>query len=407
MKKAYLHTFGCKVNQYETQLFRESLARDGYEVTDHIGEADLIFVNSCTVTGEADRQCRQLLRRLTRENVTARILVGGCYAVRGAAELRALSERIEVWTGRQVEEYRAKSITRFSDHARAFIKVQDGCDAFCSYCIVPYVRPVLRSRAPDEIAQEVASLVAQGCPEIVLSGVRLGKYDGGLPALLRMLGALSGTFRMRLSSLEINEVSPELVELMAREPQKICAHLHLPLQSGSDTVLRRMNRPYASAAFAERLAGIRALVPEAGFSTDVIVGFPGETDREFEETYRFIERQEFSRLHVFTFSPRSGTPAAAMPDRPPREVVQERSRLLRELDACLQERFWRRWIGTRRWAVSDGDGDTVITDNYVRLHIGNNPQCRSSLVPVHIGEKGGKPWGDIETGRGMTDPCLH
>jgi len=393
MKKAYLHTFGCKVNQYETQLFRETLTRDGYVFSDNANDADIIFVNTCTVTGEADRQCRQLLRRLLKKNATARILVSGCYAVRDKEELRRISDRIEIVTARKSDDASSAAISEFSGHSRAFIKIQDGCDAFCSYCIVPHVRPVLWSRPVPEIVAEISSLAAKGYAEMVLSGIRLGKYVGGLPALLRTLLVLPGNFRLRLSSLEINEAGDDLVELMASEPDRICAHLHVPLQSGSDTVLKRMNRPYSSAQFAARLDRIRAVLPAAGISTDVIVGFPGETDLEFDATRGFIEENSFSRLHVFAFSPRSGTPAAGMPERPSPHTVSERSLVLRDIDARLQEKFWRRWIGTCRPAVREGSGQTLLTDNYIRLETdADSSGISPSIMTVKIIEKNGKPW---------------
>ncbi len=395
MKKAYLHTFGCKVNQYETQLIREQLRIQGYDLTTRSEEADLVIVNSCSVTAEAERQCRQLLRKTARVNPRAEIIATGCYAVRSQQELSNLAPSIKVMADKNKFIHDAKAITSFNEHSRAFVKIQDGCDAFCSYCIVPYVRPVLWSKPHDEIVKEVQQLITSGYPEIVLTGIRLGKYDGGLSALLKDLISLEGDFRIRLSSLELLEVTPELLTLMSANPGKLCSHLHIPLQSGSDTVLRRMNRPYTQKKFAEIIASVKSHLPDCGITTDVIIGFPGESDSEFNETYDFLQKQSLSKLHVFTYSPRPGTKAALSREHVPVHIVKQRYKMLQELDRELGEKFWRSFIGSTRTVVREGKKGTALTDNYIRLRVNSTSHSNfNGILNMTIKEHEGAPMGE-------------
>ncbi len=299
-----LLTLGCKVNQYETQYAREMLELNGYVQAGDGQPADLCLVNTCTVTHEGDAKSRQLIRRLHQANPEAAIVVMGCYAARDPDTVAQLPGVVQVITSKEhlaedLAPYgvtqRPEGISRFDDHQRAFVKVQDGCLLKCSYCIIPTVRPILSSRPAEEIVSEVSRLTASGFQEIVLTGIHLGHYGidlcKGLPRsewlrlwdLLDRLAELPGDFRIRLSSLEAAEVRDDLVRALARHP-RICPHLHLCLQSGSDRILTRMKRRYTRAGFLERCRRIRDALDRPAFSTDVIIGFPGETDEDFEAT---------------------------------------------------------------------------------------------------------------------------
>lgn len=410
MKKAYLHTFGCKVNQYESQVLRENVGRAGYVFSKDYKTADTVFLNTCTVTHEADRRCRQLIRQISRRNPKAKIVVTGCYAIRSPRELAQISSSVEVAPEKEkiFEKkdflFKDSAITDFFGHTRAFVKIQDGCDAYCSYCIVPYVRPRMLSKPRNGVINEIKRLLDSGYVEIVLSGVRLGRYKYGLTKLLSELIDIPGKFRIRLSSLEINEVNRELLKLMQVHKDRICCHLHLPLQSGSDSVLRKMNRPYLTDDFSSKLDMARKYLPDAGITTDVIVGFPCETDIDFKKTYDFIKSHKFSRLHVFKFSPRAGTKAFGLHSKVPGKTANERSMILRELDDKLQSKFWRSFIGCTRQVILEKEKNTALTDNYIRLDFVNNSHGSSmhrlgsrsninSIFTVKITEISGKPSG--------------
>ncbi len=336
-----LVTLGCKVNQYETQYAREMLELNGYREAADGEPADLCLVNTCTVTHEADAKGRQAIRRLAHDNPGAAIVVMGCFATRDPQTVARLPGVTKVITDKErlAESLREfgvtavpAAITRFDGHQRAFVKVQDGCQLNCSYCIIPHVRPVLRSRPPEDIVAEVRGLVEHGCQEIVLTGVHLGHYgidlSRGRPMdrwrrlwhLLEQLAGLKGDFRIRLSSLEAAEVRDDLVRVLAGHP-RICPHLHLSLQSGSDRILSAMKRRYRRAGFLERCRRLRAALDEPAFTTDVIIGFPGETEADFADTCSLVREAGFCKLHIFSFSPRLGTPAAALPGAPPPQIV--------------------------------------------------------------------------------------
>jgi threonylcarbamoyladenosine tRNA methylthiotransferase MtaB len=360
-----LFTLGCKVNQYETQFVREMLEGAGYAAA--VGEepADLCLVNTCTVTGEGDAKSRQLIRRLHSENPGAAIVVMGCYATRDPDAVRRLPGVTSVVTDkdRLVEELQPfgvmtvpSGISRFDDHQRAFVKVQDGCLLNCSYCIIPSVRPTVRSRPVEEIAAEVERLVAAGYHEIVLTGIHLGHYGidlcRGRPKsewtrlwhLLERLDRLASDFRIRLSSLEAAEARGDLIRVLAERP-RVCPHLHLCLQSGSDRVLERMKRRYRSAGFLERCRRIRNALDNPAFTTDVIVGFPGETDADFAATCRVARDVGFAKVHVFSYSAREGTPAATWRDSVPPRVIRERRRHMEQVAAETAHTYARTLLG--------------------------------------------------------------
>ncbi len=360
-----LLTLGCKVNQYETQLVKEMLEQSGYREADEGEPAELCVVNTCTVTHEADAKGRQTIRRLAHDNPGAAIVVMGCFATRDPVAVGRLPGVTKVVTDKRrlVEELRdfgvekiPSGITRFDGHQRAFVKVQDGCLLNCTYCIIPHVRPKLSSRSPDEIVAEIRGLVERGCPEIVLTGIHLGHYgidlSRGRPKaewrrlwhLLERLANLPGDFRIRLSSLEAAEVRDDLVRVLAGHP-RICPHLHLCLQSGSDRILAAMKRRYTSGGFLDRCRRLREALDEPAFTTDVIVGFPGETDADFEATCRIAREVGFCKIHVFSYSPRAGTLAANLTERIPPQIVAERRRRLQELESELFVEYAGRLIG--------------------------------------------------------------
>jgi threonylcarbamoyladenosine tRNA methylthiotransferase MtaB len=360
-----LVTLGCKVNQYETQYLKETLEVNGYVEATAGQPADLCVVNTCTVTHEGDAKSRQAVRRLHQEQPGAAIVVMGCYATRDPDAVARLPGVVKVVTDkdRLIEDLapfgvtlRPAGISRFDDHQRAFVKVQDGCLLSCAFCIIPQVRPTVRSRPAEEIEAEVGRLIAEGHQEIVLTGIHLGHYGidlcKGRPReqwtrlwhLLRRLGRLPGDFRIRLSSLEAAEARDDLVAALAAEP-RACPHLHLCLQSGSDCVLARMKRRYRSGGFVERCRRIRAALDRPALTTDVIVGFPGETEADFEATCRVVREVGFCRVHVFSYSPRQGTAAAAWPDDVPPAVKAWRRRRLLEIEREMADAYGRSLVG--------------------------------------------------------------
>lgn len=361
---ARLVTLGCKVNQYETQYVKELLESAGW-VEAGEGAAQLCVVNTCTVTQEGDAKSRQLIRRMANANPGAALVVMGCYATRAPQAVRNLPGVTHVITDKEhlAEQFapfgvRADldGISRFDDHQRAFVKVQDGCLLNCAYCIIPTVRPTIRSRPIDSICREVERLVASGYREIVLTGVHLGHYgldlSKGRPKdqwvrlwhLVDRLSTLGGDFRIRLSSLEAAEARDDLIASLARSP-RVCPHLHLCLQSGSDRILRAMKRRYTSAGVLERIRRIRRALDAPAFSTDVIVGFPGETDEDFDATCRVVREAGFSKVHVFSYSPREGTAAATMRDDVPPQVKAERRRRLQQIERELSGEYQRALVG--------------------------------------------------------------
>jgi threonylcarbamoyladenosine tRNA methylthiotransferase MtaB len=373
-KRCRLVTLGCKVNQYETQYLKEALELNGYVEAAEEQRPELCVVNTCTVTHEGDAKSRQAIRRLHHSYPDAAIVVMGCYATRDPDAVGKLPGVVRVVTDKErlLDDLapfgvtlRPAGITRFDDHQRAFVKVQDGCLLHCAFCIIPHVRPTLRSRLPEEIAAEVSRLAAEGYREVVLTGIHLGHYGidtcRGRPKhewvrlwhLVERLARLPGDFRIRLSSLEAAEARDDLVRVMATQP-RVCPHLHLCLQSGSDRILARMRRRYTSRGFLERVRRIRAALDQPALTTDIIVGFPGETDEDFEATCRVAREAGLCGIHVFSYSPRQGTAAASLPDDVPPEVKANRRRQLREIERELQARYLRSLVGRRLDVLVEG-----------------------------------------------------
>lgn len=354
-------TLGCKVNQYETEYIREGLLGIGYKDAQEAQEADLCIVNTCTVTNEGDSKSRQIIRRLARDNPASKIVVMGCYATRAPEEVAVLPNVTEVMTDkRELPDLLGRfgvtdvptGISGFGRRHRAYVKVQDGCLLRCSFCIIPHVRPKLTSRPLDHILEEVRRLCDNGYREVVLTGIHLGHYgvdwNRNLPKsewtrlshLVRAIAELPGDFRIRLSSIEATEVTRELINVMQEYREKVCPHLHISMQSGSDSVLQRMRRRWGSRRFLDRCQLLKESLDLPAITTDIIVGFPGETDQEFSETCAVAREVGFSKIHVFPFSARRGTPAADMRGQLPKRIKQERGRALSQLGVELRDTYF-------------------------------------------------------------------
>jgi threonylcarbamoyladenosine tRNA methylthiotransferase MtaB len=396
-------TLGCKVNQYETELVREGFARIGYEDAVDDQPADLCVVNTCTVTNEGDVKSRRMIRKLARENPHARIVVMGCYATRAPDELAALPNVVEVLTDkREIPDLLGRfgvidipnGISRMGTRHRAYVKVQDGCLLRCSYCIIPQVRPHVSSRPIEHIVDEVQQLVDNGYREIVLTGVHLGHYgvEGNwnkpkeewnrLSHLVRRLAQLPGEFRLRLSSIEATEVTRELIAVMAEFPERIAPHLHICLQSGSDAILRRMRRRWGTRLFLDRCRLVRESLDHPALTTDIIVGFPGETDDDFQATLDTCSAAGFSKIHAFSFSPRKGTPAASMSEIVSGDVKTDRSQRLGELERELRQTYMQSLVGRTEQVLVEG----VLVHSPRRL-LGTSGR----YVPVEICDTAAQP----------------
>ncbi|MDA0283641.1 MAG: tRNA (N(6)-L-threonylcarbamoyladenosine(37)-C(2))-methylthiotransferase MtaB [Planctomycetota bacterium] len=369
-----LVTLGCKVNQYETQLVKESLLSSGFREAAEDEAADLCFVNTCTVTGEADSKGRQLIRQLAKKNPGTRTIVMGCYATRDPEVLRDLPGVFEVVSDkRELPDVLNRlgivdipdGISHFDGRRRAFVKIQDGCILRCTYCIIPEVRPGLRSRSPESIYAEVRRLIDNGYREIVLSGIHVGHYGvdttrakSGLPPfrlwhLFEKLDRIPGDWRMRLSSIEAVEVNDEFIRTAA-SCEHLCPQFHPSLQSGSEAVLRRMRRRYSIEKFLDKLEQMREQLDNPAFTTDVIVGFPGETDAEFQETLAACRRARFMKIHVFPFSKRKGTPAADFENQVAPEVRKDRCQILSDLERDLAEEYYQTLVGRELEVLVEG-----------------------------------------------------
>jgi threonylcarbamoyladenosine tRNA methylthiotransferase MtaB len=414
-------TLGCKVNQYETQFVREGLLGIGYEDAVEEEAADLCIVNTCTVTNEGDSKSRQTIRRLARRNPGAKIVVMGCYATRAPEEVARLPNVTEVVTDkRELPDLLGRfgvtdvptGISTFGRRHRAYVKVQDGCMLRCSFCIIPSVRPQLTSRPVEHIFDEVRRLVDNGYREVVLTGIHLGHYgvewNRGAPKerwvrlshLVARIARLPGDFRVRLSSIEATEVTRELIDVLADHGDRVCPHLHISMQSGSDSVLRRMRRRWGSRRFIDRCELLKERLDRPAITTDIIVGFPGETDAEFAETIATSRAVGFSKIHVFPFSPRRGTPAATMPDQVPAHVQQERSRELAAIETQLREEYFASlrgrqlrvlvesrtdsgWLGTAcRYAPVELAADESSAGRLVDVTAGHACDGRILAVPI-------------------------
>ncbi|MDD4261337.1 MAG: tRNA (N(6)-L-threonylcarbamoyladenosine(37)-C(2))-methylthiotransferase MtaB [Syntrophaceticus schinkii] len=427
-ERVAFHTLGCKVNQEETASLMEMFRKRGFQLVDFKSPADVYIINTCTVTHTADQKSRQMIRRAISRQPDALVAVVGCYSqvspddvlaipgvdlvvgTRGRAKLVDLVEDIleKKRAGEFVKEVNAvdslESDLEFEQlplpdnpqRTRAFLKIEDGCDQYCAYCIIPDARGPVRSLSPELVKEQLGELICAGYREVVLTGVHTSAYGKDLPvginlaALLRDLVKMPGDFRIRLSSVEPVDVSEELLEVMASSP-RICRHLHLPLQSGDDEILEMMQRPYTTADYSELFQKAIKMIPDLAVTTDVMVGFPGETDRHFENTYDFIASLPFRDLHVFKYSPRPGTPAAEMSGQVKPRNKDERSRRLRELADTKARAFAEGALGEtldvlveRSYKKRPGYWQG-ITDNYLRVIFpSQEKELRGELLPVRM-----------------------
>jgi threonylcarbamoyladenosine tRNA methylthiotransferase MtaB len=404
--KVSIQTLGCKLNLAESERLAREMARAGYVIVSPPEKADIYVLNSCTVTGIADRKARQALRNMREANSDAVIIATGCYAERAPDEIRHI-EGVNFTLGNRdkgkLVEFLGSIAPAFIpddvEHGleanlrtRAFISVQDGCSNFCAYCIVPYVRGKEKSRPVDEIVTEVKDLVKDGYREIVLTGTEIGAYDFAginLKQLVKRLLSETGIARLRLSSLQPQELTPEFLDLW-RDP-RLCRHFHISLQSGSESVLKRMRRRYSAREYHDVVSLIRSRLPDAAITTDVIVGFPGETDAEFAESYNFAKEMDFARIHVFPYSPRPGTAAASMSGQIDGNIKKERSRRMLALSKESVRRFlmgflgkimrvlWESAIGGKAEGVWSG-----LTDNYIRVYIKSDGDLTNRFTDVKL-----------------------
>jgi threonylcarbamoyladenosine tRNA methylthiotransferase MtaB len=376
-------TLGCKVNFYESEGIWQLFKQEGYEQVDFEAAADVYVINTCTVTNTGDKKSRQVIRRAVRRNPEAIVCVTGCYAQTAAAEVAAIPG-VDIVVGTQdrdkllpmvrkfreqrqpinivrnimrTREYEEMDVPGFSDRTRGFLKIQEGCNNFCTFCIIPWSRGLMRSRKPENVLQQAQQLVEAGYEEIVLTGIHTGGYgvdltDYKLAALLRDLDRIDGIKRIRISSIEASQIDDDILDVLASS-DKLCRHFHVPLQAGDDAVLARMRRKYTTAEYGEKIARIQRIFPDVAITTDVIVGFPGETNEMFENGYRFMEQMNFSEMHVFPYSQRSGTPAAVMADQVDDAVKEERVHRLIALSEQMQLAYAKRFVGQTLEIISD------------------------------------------------------
>ena len=421
MKRAALHNLGCKVNAYETEAMQELLEQEGYEIVPFHEDADVYIINTCTVTNMADRKSRQMLHRAKKKNPDAVVVACGCYVqakqdeidesidivvgnnrkkniVEILAEYEASKEKQtvqkEVIDINHTDEYEELHLTKTAEHTRAYIKVQDGCNQFCSYCIIPFARGRVRSRSYDSVIAEVKKLAEGGYKEVVLTGIHLSSYgvDTGenLLSLIQGVHEVSGIERIRLGSLEPRIITEEFVQAIAKLP-KMCPHFHLSLQSGCDETLRRMNRRYTAEEYMDGCKLLRKYFDHPALTTDVIVGFPGETQEEFAASKAFVDQVDFYETHVFKYSRRQGTKAAAMENQIPETEKTRRSNELLELNKKKQKAYEERLIGTTQEVLMEEavqiDGETWQvghTKEYVKIGRKTEENLTNQLINVEI-----------------------
>lgn len=429
MATVAFQTLGCKVNHYETEAVWQLFKDAGYARVDFADHADVYVVNTCTVTNTGDKKSRQVIRRAIRQNPDSVICVTGCYAQTSPAEIMAIPG-VDVVVGTQdrhkmigyIEQFREErmpinavgnimkakiyeelDVPAFTDRTRASLKIQEGCNNFCTFCIIPWARGLMRSRQPEDVLKQAQQLVDAGYKEIVLTGIHTGGYgedlkDYNLAKLLKALESVNGLERLRISSIEASQITDEVLDVLKDSPI-VVRHLHVPIQSASDTVLRRMRRKYTMAEFGERITRLKEVLPDCAITSDVIVGFPGETEEEFMETFNFINDHKFSELHVFPYSKRTGTPAAMMDDQVEESIKEERVARLIALSDQLAKEYASKYEGELLEIIpeefSEEAGGRLVgyTDNYLRVAIEGDESMIGQLVRVKI-TKAGYPMND-------------
>lgn len=420
MKKAAFHTLGCKVNQYETEAMERLFEESGYEVVDENELADIYVINTCTVTNLSDRKSRQFIRKVKKVNDEAIVAVVGCYSQVAPDEVEEI-EGVDVVIGtsdrnrivelcekakvenkkfnivRDIKTYKSFEKIEVDDiksKTRAYIKVQDGCNQFCSYCIIPYARGPIRSRDVHDIICEAETFAKSGFKELVLTGIHVASYgkdlgDMDLGKLIWQISKIQGIERIRLSSVEANLITNEFMEILMKT-NKVCHHFHLSLQSGSNNILKKMNRKYTREEYKDKVDLIRKYMPDAGITTDIIVGFPGETESDFNETMEFAREIGFSKIHVFKYSPRKGTPAARYKEQVHGKIKNQRSSLLIDLGETLTEEFNEKFLGKSMDVLYEENVDGFYegyTTNYIRMKALSKHDIIGDIVETKIIDK--------------------
>lgn len=426
MPTVAFYTLGCKVNFYDTEAIWQLFKNEGYEQVDFESTADVYLINTCTVTNTGDKKSRQIIRRAVRRNPDAVIAVTGCYAQTSPAEIMAIEgvdlvigtqdrEKIMSFVGQiqgdrkpvnavrnimKTRDFEELDVPDFSDRTRAFLKIQEGCNNFCTFCIIPWSRGLSRSRDAHSVIEQAKQLVASGYKEIVLTGIHTGGYGDdmenyNLTSLLWDLDKVEGLERIRISSIEASQIDDAMIDVLNRS-SKMCRHLHIPLQAGEDSVLKRMRRKYTTEQFAAKIKRLHEAMPGVAITTDVIVGFPGETEEMFESGYRFMEELGFAEMHVFPYSKRTGTPAARMDEQVDEEVKNERVHKLIDLSERMQLQYAKQFVGEVLDVIPERDykgapGTGLImgyTDNYIQVVFEGSESLVGKLCRVKITEAG-------------------
>lgn len=419
MSTVAFHTLGCKVNHYETEAIWQLFKDANYERVEFETNADVFVINTCTVTNTGDKKSRQIIRRAIRQNPDAVVCVTGCYAQTSSAEIMEIPG-VDIVVGTQdrhklldyiqqfQEErqpingvgnimknrtYEELEVPYFTDRTRASLKIQEGCNNFCTFCIIPWARGLMRSRDPEKVVEQATQLVNSGYKEIVLTGIHTGGYgqdlkNYNLAQLLRDLDTIEGLERIRISSIEASQLTDEVIDVIGNS-NKVVRHLHIPLQSGSDDVLKRMRRKYTMAHFSERLTKLHQALPDLAVTSDVIVGFPGESEDEFQETYDFIVNHHFSELHVFPYSPRIGTPAARMDNQIDEETKNVRVHKLISLSNQLAKEYASKFEDEVLEVIPEEMGEEPHTlvgyaDNYMKVRFEGDDSLIGQIVKVKI-----------------------
>lgn len=405
-KKFRIVSLGCRTNQYEAQAYRDQLEALGYQSADGNEHAEICIVNTCTVTKGADRDSRHEIRKLAKQNPNTRLVVTGCSAESQREAILSIEGVTDVIQNKDkeqlldlvfpdIEELPEFSIKHFDSHTRAFVKVQDGCNSYCTYCVIPYVRGRSRSRSTSDILTEVHNLVSNGYKEVVLTGINIGDFDGAkteepdrLADLVRQVDAIPGLHRLRISSIDPDEVDEDLIDAVLNG-KTTCHSLHIVLQSGSNVILKRMNRKYTRQMFLDSIERLRKASPDFTMTTDVIVGFPGETETDFQETIEVMKEVRFAKVHMFPFSPRPRTRAALMPNPVPTDMMHQRKRALMRIAEEEAYTLRQQFVGRRMLVLTEeGAGDEGVacghTANFLMVRLPGVKIERNQIVEVDL-----------------------
>lgn len=414
--KAAIHTLGCKVNIYESEYITNILKENGYQIVDFDSKADIYIINTCTVTNTSDKKSEKMIKRARKQNKDAIIIAMGCHA-----QIKGDNIDADIIIGNKdkskiislIEEYQENKnkikriynldnvsfedmyISSFNSHTRAFVKIQDGCDAFCSYCIIPYARGPIRSKDPKTVIKEITSLVENGYKEIILTGIHTGKYGKDInytfEQLLKDIIKIKNLYRIRISSIEINELTDPILDLI-KDNKIIAKHLHIPLQSGSDKILKLMDRKYDLKFYKDRIEKIRKMIKDVSITTDLIVGFPNENEKDMEDTLKFLKEIKFTKIHTFPYSKREGTKAASMENQIDETIKRKRVKTVLELSDQLEQDFYQSKLNETEEVIIEQtkDGKSYgYTSNYIKVEI-NSPLKPNEVISVKINKVNNK-----------------